>query len=151
MCSNKIITADDGGEQQQKAQQLDEPKKKGMALLCYDLKLKQLIPIKILFFVISAGKSIIYFSLSYLNGLTLFLCCFTAIGVILPYMTLHMRSLGITVEEIGIIYGIVPFAAILAPSAMGMIADKIGNFKVSMMTFIDISDHIIINFYSVET
>ncbi len=48
-------------------------------------------------------------------------------------MTLHMRSLGITVEEIGIIYGIVPFAAILAPSAMGMIADKIGNFKVSII------------------
>ena len=59
MCSNKIKAAHDGGEQQQKAQQLDEPKKKGMALLCYDLKLKQLIPIKILFFVISAGKTIL--------------------------------------------------------------------------------------------
>ena len=55
MCS-KIKAAHDGGEQQQKAQQLDEPKKKGMALLCYDLKLKQLIPIKILFFVISSSK-----------------------------------------------------------------------------------------------
>ena len=55
MCS-KRKAAHDGGEQQQKAQQLDEPKKKGMALLCYDLKLKQLIPIKILFFVISSSK-----------------------------------------------------------------------------------------------
>ena len=62
MCSNKIKAAHDGGEQQQKAQQLDEPKKKGMALLCYDLKLKQLIPIKILFFVISAGKTILWFN-----------------------------------------------------------------------------------------
>ena len=54
----------------------------------------------------------------------------SGIGVLLPYMTIHMKSLGITVEEIGIIYGVVPFFAILAPSAMGMIADKLGNFKV---------------------
>ena len=46
-------------------------------------------------------------------------------------MTIHMKSLGITVEEIGIIYGVVPFFAVLAPSVMGIIADKLGNFKVS--------------------
>jgi MFS family permease len=63
-------------------------------------------------------------------GSMTFLFLASGIGVLLPYMTIHMKSLGITVEEIGIIYGIVPFAAILAPSAMGMIADKIGNFKV---------------------
>ena len=59
----------------------------------------------------------------------------SGIGVLLPYMTIHMKSLGITVEEIGIIYGVVPFFAILAPSAMGMIADKLGNFKVSIAHF----------------
>ena len=53
MCSKEKCNQD--GEQE-KAQHLDEPKKKGMALLCYDLKLKQLVPIKILFFVISSSK-----------------------------------------------------------------------------------------------
>jgi hypothetical protein len=61
MCSKRKAAHDAGGVQQQKAQQLDEPKKKGMALLCYDLKLKQLIPIKILFFVISSSKQPLYF------------------------------------------------------------------------------------------
>ena len=45
-------------------------------------------------------------------------------------MTIHMKSLGITVEETALINGIVPPFAILSPSIMGMIADKLGNFKV---------------------
>ena len=48
-------------------------------------------------------------------------------------MTLHMRSLGITVEEIGTLYGIVPFFGIIINPGMGMIADKIGNFKVRLI------------------
>jgi len=51
----------------------------------------------------------------------------SGIGFLLPYMTIHMKSLGIIVsEEIRIIYGVVPFCAIFAPLAMGMIADKLG-------------------------
>lgn len=46
-------------------------------------------------------------------------------------MTIHMKSLGISVEETAIIYGVSPLFAILAPYAMGMIADKLGNFKVT--------------------
>lgn len=45
-------------------------------------------------------------------------------------MTIHMKSLGISVEETAIIYGVFPLFAILAPYTMGMIADKLGNFKV---------------------
>ena len=52
------------------------------------------------------------------------------LGVLLPFMTIHMKSLGISVEETAIINGIAPPFAILAPSAMGMIADRLGNFKV---------------------
>ncbi|KAK4026589.1 hypothetical protein OUZ56_015594 [Daphnia magna] len=84
-----------------------EIKKKGKALLIYDLKQRKLIPTKILFFVV-----------------------LSSIGVLLPYMTIHMKSLGISVEETALIYGIFPLFAILAPYTMGIIADKLGNFKV---------------------
>lgn len=54
----------------------------------------------------------------------------TGIGVLLPYMTIHMKSLGISVAETAVIYGVFPLFSILAPYTMGMIADKLGNFKV---------------------
>ena len=58
MCDSKnnetAIDQDSGG--QEKVNNIQEPKKKGRALLYYDLKLKQLIPIKVLFFVIQASK-----------------------------------------------------------------------------------------------
>jgi hypothetical protein len=41
-----------------------------------------------------------------------------------------MKSLGISVEETAIIYGVFPLFSIFAPYAMGIIADKLGNFKV---------------------
>jgi hypothetical protein len=64
-------------------------------------------------------------------------------GVLMPFMTIHMKSLGITVGETAIVNGIVPPFTILAPSIMGMIADKLGNFKVSIAT----DDAIITNFH----
>ena len=45
-------------------------------------------------------------------------------------MTIHMKSLGLTVKEIAIIYGVAPPLFALSPFAMGIIADKLGNFKV---------------------
>ena len=54
------------------------------------------------------------------------------IGVLLPNMTIHMKSLGISVEETAIIYGVFPIFSIFAPYAMGIIADKLGNFKVKL-------------------
>jgi len=85
----------------------DGEKKKGMALLKYDLMKKELVPTKVLFAVV-----------------------LSSIGVLLPYMTIHMKSLGITVAETAIIYGVYPIFAIFAPFSMGVIADKLGNFKV---------------------
>ena len=148
----KTGAVEDGQEQ--------EVKKKGWALIVHDFKQKQLIPIKLLSFIVLASKYISIFnsffsclrvgrelndhcSTDVISGLSthrlltqflfapLFLSfLFKGLGVLLPYMTIHMKSLGITVEETAIIYGVVPLFAILAPSTMGMIADKLGNFKV---------------------
>jgi hypothetical protein len=41
-----------------------------------------------------------------------------------------MNSLGITVEETGAIYTVSAVFGVLTPICTGMIADKIGNFKV---------------------
>lgn len=54
----------------------------------------------------------------------------SGIGVLVPFMTIHMKSLGLTVKEIAIIYGVAPPLFALSPFAMGIIADKLGNFKV---------------------
>ena len=56
----------------------------------------------------------------------------TGIGVLLPYMTIHMKSLGITVAETAIIYFVFPLFSIMAPGSTGMIGDKMGNFNASL-------------------
>ena len=43
----------------------DKPKKKGMALIKHDLKQKQLIPVKLLSFLILASINLIYYDLNY--------------------------------------------------------------------------------------
>ncbi|XP_046451303.1 uncharacterized protein LOC124199517 isoform X3 [Daphnia pulex] len=85
----------------------DIEKKKGLALLIYDLKQPKLIPIKILSLIVFSGY-----------------------GVLLPYAAIHMKSLGISVEETGAIYTVSAVFGVLTPICTGMIADKIGNFKV---------------------
>ncbi|KAI5635584.1 MFS_1 like family domain-containing protein [Phthorimaea operculella] len=71
-----------------------------------DLKQKKLIPLKILFFV---------------HASTLF--------VLYPYLTIHMRELGINVEETAIMSAVTPVVSIVMPPLAGMLADKIGNFR----------------------
>lgn len=53
-----------------------------------------------------------------------------AIFIVYPYLTIHMRELGINVEETAIMSGITPVVSILMPPIAGLIADKIGNYKV---------------------
>lgn len=43
-----------------------------------------------------------------------------------------MRELGINVEETAIMSAVTPVVAIFMPPLAGMIADKIGNFRVSI-------------------
>lgn len=53
------------------------------------------------------------------------------IGSLFSFITIHMKSLGMTVEETGIINGVSSVAAVFAPFLLGLIADKVGNFKVT--------------------
>nr|XP_027238503.1 major facilitator superfamily domain-containing protein 6-like [Penaeus vannamei] len=48
----------------------------------------------------------------------------------LPYLTLHMQTLGITVKEIAVIYAFLPIASLLGPPISGIIADKFGKYKI---------------------
>lgn len=53
--------------------------------------------------------------------------------MLLPFLAVHMKSLGITVEETGIIMGTSSVVGVLTPFIVGLIADKLGNFKVLIM------------------
>lgn len=55
---------------------------------------------------------------------------FSALFVLYPYLTIHMRELGINVEETAIMSAVTPVVAIVMPPLAGMLADKIGNFRV---------------------
>ncbi|EFX88453.1 hypothetical protein DAPPUDRAFT_234331 [Daphnia pulex] len=65
------------------AQAENTEKRKGLALLIHDLKQRKLIPMKLLSLIVFSGY-----------------------GVLLPYVAMHMKSLGISVEETGAIYGL---------------------------------------------
>ncbi|KAL1492391.1 hypothetical protein ABEB36_010643 [Hypothenemus hampei] len=77
-----------------------------------DFKQRELLPLKLLFFMHSSTILVLY-----------------------PYLTIHMRELGINVEETAIMSAVTPAVAILMPPLAGMIADKIGNFRVLLSFF----------------
>ncbi|XP_076033207.1 major facilitator superfamily domain-containing protein 6-like [Oratosquilla oratoria] len=72
-----------------------------------DFTRKEFAPLKLLFFLVFGGS------------MTLF-----------PFITIHMRSLGITESELAIISALQPIVALVGPSLAGMLADRIGNFKI---------------------
>jgi len=54
---------------------------------------------------------------------------------ILPYLTIHMKDIGITMDQVAIIYAVIPFTVFVAPAAVGYLADKMGSFtRVLMFT-----------------
>lgn len=55
-----------------------------------------------------------------------------ALFVLYPYLTIHMRELGINVEETAIMSAVTPVVAIVMPPIAGMVADRIGNFRVKL-------------------
>ncbi len=55
----------------------------------------------------------------------------TGVGVLLPFTTIQMKSLGMSFKEVGAIYGVSSIGAILSPFIIGLIVDKLGNFKVT--------------------
>ena len=46
---------------------------------------------------------------------------FAATSSLLPYLTIHMQSIGLTIEEIAIIYLALPFTTFLSPPITGKI------------------------------
>ncbi|EFX61912.1 hypothetical protein DAPPUDRAFT_302678 [Daphnia pulex] len=107
-CSKTSMKSDT--DQKLDMEKTEIEKKEGLALLIYDLKQRKLIPIKILSLVVFSGY-----------------------GVLLPYAAIHMKSLGISVEETGAIYSVNAVLSVLIPICSGMIADKLGNFKMSCL------------------
>ncbi|KOB73564.1 putative transporter [Operophtera brumata] len=80
-----------------------------------DLKQKKLIPLKVLFFV---------------HASTLF--------VLYPYLTIHMRELGINVEETAIMSAVTPVVSIVMPPLAGMLADKIGGASALLLLVVPV-------------
>ncbi|XP_043461287.1 uncharacterized protein LOC122497923 [Leptopilina heterotoma] len=74
-----------------------------------DFRQRELMPLKIAFFLKAATLSVLY-----------------------PYLTIHMRELGINVQETALISAITPLVIIIMPPLAGLIADRIGNFRVSL-------------------
>uniref|UniRef100_A0A1B6CUD4 Major facilitator superfamily (MFS) profile domain-containing protein n=1 Tax=Clastoptera arizonana TaxID=38151 RepID=A0A1B6CUD4_9HEMI len=77
-----------------------------------DFRQKELLPLKLLFFVHASTLYVLY-----------------------PYLTIHMRELGINVEEAAIMSAVTPIVAIIMPPLAGMVADRIGNFKFILAVF----------------
>jgi hypothetical protein len=94
-----------------------------------DVTNRDLAPVKILFFFKYASKSCLQ-PKKYKNFNKLI---FTALFVLYPFLTLHMAELGLDEYEIGINQATAPLIAILGPPFVGIIADKIGNFKVLVL------------------
>jgi MFS family permease len=59
--------------------------------------------------------------------LTLFFYAAAAFAI-LPYLTIHMKDIGISDIDVALIYTILPFCVFLAPPVVGYFADKLGNY-----------------------
>ncbi|XP_076032426.1 major facilitator superfamily domain-containing protein 6-like [Oratosquilla oratoria] len=71
---------------------------------------RKLLPIKVIIFMFTGG-----------------------VAAYLPFLTLHMQSLGITVEEIAIIYAVLPVSSLLGPPIAGLLADRFGRYSLVLM------------------
>lgn len=54
---------------------------------------------------------------------------YAAGACLLPYMTLHMKQLGLTMVEMTAVYAILPIIQLLGTPIAGFMADKTGNYK----------------------
>ena len=57
--------------------------------------------------------------------LTLFFFAAAAFSI-LPYLTIHMKDIGISDIDIALIYTVLPFTVFLAPPLVGFLADRLG-------------------------
>lgn len=56
-----------------------------------------------------------------------------AYACLLPYLAVHMRHIGISVEETAIIHSLLPIAAFSGPPVAGFLADKFGGYKLILI------------------
>jgi len=52
---------------------------------------------------------------------------------ILPYLTIHMKDIGINDMDVALIYSVLPFCVFIAPPIVGFFADKLGNYTRVLM------------------
>ncbi|XP_022256184.1 uncharacterized protein LOC111088977 [Limulus polyphemus] len=78
-----------------------------------DLTRKELVPVKILMFLIYGGQATLY-----------------------PYFTVHLKSLGMSIRETAIIFAVQPLVAFFVAPLIGALADRIGNFKILFCFFL---------------
>ncbi|PSN42180.1 hypothetical protein C0J52_09859 [Blattella germanica] len=57
---------------------------------------------------------------------------FGATASLLPYLTIHMQSIGLTVDEISMVYLAMPLTTFLSPPITGYLIDKFGQYKPVM-------------------
>ncbi|XP_072377023.1 major facilitator superfamily domain-containing protein 6-like [Diabrotica undecimpunctata] len=72
------------------------------------------------FFRINKSLLLLKSTLFFLHGAT---------SSLVPYLTIHMQSIGLSMEQIAIIYLCLPFTTFLAPPATGYLVDKFGKYK----------------------
>ena len=58
---------------------------------------------------------------------------YAAGACLLPYMTLHMKQLGLIISEMTAVYAILPVIQLFGTPIAGFIADKTGNYKSVLM------------------
>ncbi|XP_053658016.1 uncharacterized protein LOC128707094 [Anopheles marshallii] len=66
---------------------------------------------------------------------TLFLV-FGATSALTPYLTIHMQSIGLTVEEVASVYLTLLFTSCLSPPLTGYLIDRFGRYKPVLLTSI---------------
>ena len=55
---------------------------------------------------------------------------------IMPYLTIHMKDIGINDVDIALMYAILPFCVFIAPPIVGFFADKLGNYTRALLVSI---------------
>ncbi|XP_063219814.1 uncharacterized protein LOC134529542 [Bacillus rossius redtenbacheri] len=77
-----------------------------------------------------------------------------ATASLIPYLTIHMQSIGLTIEEISIVYMVLPFTTFISPPITGYLVDKFGQYKpvvVMSLIFNAIFHHSLLFFPLTET
>ncbi|XP_033743348.1 major facilitator superfamily domain-containing protein 6-like [Pecten maximus] len=56
-----------------------------------------------------------------------------AVGVLLPFISLYMKQIGLTTSQTGVIYGVMPFIGFFTRPIFGYIADRWKKHKITLM------------------